>query len=85
MNGEDRAEVGLSILLIGANSTSNITTGDSVGAILRGIGQANRISLTDCERQGVETCRVTAQRLKQETIKTGNGKRSQPRDRTDTR
>jgi hypothetical protein len=42
MNGEDSAEVGLSILLIGANSTSNITTGDSVGAILRGIGQANR-------------------------------------------
>ena len=41
MNGEDSAEVGLSILLIGANSTSNITTGDSVGAILCGIGQAN--------------------------------------------
>lgn len=33
---------GLSILLIGGNSTANITTGDSVGAILRGIAQANR-------------------------------------------
>jgi CHAT domain-containing protein/pimeloyl-ACP methyl ester carboxylesterase len=33
---------GLSILLIGGNSTTNIAIGDSVGAILRGIAQANR-------------------------------------------
>jgi CHAT domain-containing protein/pimeloyl-ACP methyl ester carboxylesterase len=36
------ATAGLSILLIGGNSTTNIATGDSVGAILRGIAQANR-------------------------------------------
>jgi CHAT domain-containing protein/esterase/lipase superfamily enzyme len=33
---------GLSILLMGGNSTANISTEDSVGAILRGIAQANR-------------------------------------------
>ena len=33
---------GLSILLIGGNSTTNIAVGDSVGAILRGVAQANR-------------------------------------------
>jgi CHAT domain-containing protein len=43
VEGETSAtDAGLSILLIGANSTSNIATGDSVGAILRGIAQANR-------------------------------------------
>ena len=36
------AKAGLSVLLIGGNSASNIATGDSVGAILRGIAQANR-------------------------------------------
>ena len=36
------ASAGLSILLIGGNSTTNIATGDSVGAILRGVAQANR-------------------------------------------
>ena len=35
-------DAGLSILLIGGNSTANISTEDSVGAILRGIAQANR-------------------------------------------
>jgi pimeloyl-ACP methyl ester carboxylesterase/tetratricopeptide (TPR) repeat protein len=34
--------VGLSLLLIGGNSTANIAVGDSVGAILRAIAQANR-------------------------------------------
>lgn len=36
------ANAGLSVLLIGGSSTTNIATGDSVGAILRGIAQANR-------------------------------------------
>jgi tetratricopeptide (TPR) repeat protein len=35
-------KVGLSVLLIGGNSTANIAVGDSVGAILRAIAQANR-------------------------------------------
>ena len=35
-------KVGLSVLLIGGNSTTNIAVGDSVGAILRAIAQANR-------------------------------------------
>jgi CHAT domain-containing protein/predicted alpha/beta hydrolase family esterase len=34
--------VGLSMLLIGTNSTSNISIDDSIAAILRGIAQANR-------------------------------------------
>ena len=34
-------KVGLSVLLIGGNSTANIAVGDSVGAILRAIAQAN--------------------------------------------
>lgn len=34
--------VGLSVLLIGGNSATNIDIGDSVGAILRGIAHANR-------------------------------------------
>jgi len=34
--------VGLSILLIGTNSTSNISIDDSVSALLRGVAQANR-------------------------------------------
>ncbi len=34
--------VGLSILLIGTNSTANISIDDSVAAVLRGIAQANR-------------------------------------------
>jgi CHAT domain-containing protein/pimeloyl-ACP methyl ester carboxylesterase len=41
-SGPNVAAAGLSILLIGGNSTTNIATGDSVGAILRGIAQANR-------------------------------------------
>jgi CHAT domain-containing protein/pimeloyl-ACP methyl ester carboxylesterase len=36
------ARRGLSLLLIGGNSTTNIAIGDSVGAILRAIAQANR-------------------------------------------
>lgn len=35
-------KIGLSVLLVGGNSTANIAVGDSVGAILRAIGQANR-------------------------------------------
>lgn len=35
-------KLGLSLLLIGGNSTANIAVGDSVGAILRAIAQANR-------------------------------------------
>ncbi len=35
-------KVGLSILLVGGNSTTNIAIGDSVGAILRAIAQVNR-------------------------------------------
>ncbi len=38
----DSDVVGLSMLLIGTNSTSNISIDDSVAAILRGIAQANR-------------------------------------------
>jgi hypothetical protein len=38
----DSDVVGLSILLIGTNSTSNISIDDSVAALLRGIAQANR-------------------------------------------
>lgn len=34
--------IGLSVLLVGGNSTANIAVGDSVGAILRAVGQANR-------------------------------------------
>jgi CHAT domain-containing protein len=41
-NGEDAPKVGLSVLLVGGASTTNITVGDSVGAILRAIAQANR-------------------------------------------
>ena len=40
--GEVTKKVGLSVLLIGGNSTANIAVGDSVGAILRAIAQANR-------------------------------------------
>lgn len=36
------ATVGLSLLLLGGNSAGNISTEDSVAAILRGIAQANR-------------------------------------------
>lgn len=39
---ESAPKVGLSVLLVGGNSTSNIAVGDSVGAILRAIAQANR-------------------------------------------
>ena len=39
---EVTAKLGLSVLLIGGNSTANIAVGDSVGAILRAIAQANR-------------------------------------------
>ncbi len=38
----DGDPIGLSVLLIGTTSTANISTDDSVGAILRGIVQANR-------------------------------------------
>ena len=41
-DGEAADKVGLSVLLIGGNSTANIAVGDSVGAILRAIAQANR-------------------------------------------
>ncbi len=41
-NGENAPKVGLSVLLVGGASTTNITVGDSVGAILRAIAQANR-------------------------------------------
>ena len=39
--GSERA-IGLSVLLIGANSTANITVQSSVSALLRGISQANQ-------------------------------------------
>ncbi|MBU8817758.1 CHAT domain-containing protein [Mycolicibacterium goodii] len=35
-------KIGLSVLLVGGNSATNIAVGDSVGAILRAIAQANR-------------------------------------------
>ncbi|MGH6622425.1 MAG: DUF7379 domain-containing protein, partial [Burkholderiaceae bacterium] len=38
----DGDPIGLTLLLIGTTSTANISTDDSVGAILRGIVQANR-------------------------------------------
>ena len=38
----DTDVVGLSILLIGSNSTANISIDDSVAALLRGVAQANR-------------------------------------------
>lgn len=41
-DGEATKKVGLSVLLIGGNSAANIAVGDSVGAILRAIAQANR-------------------------------------------
>ena len=44
-SADDRADppmVGLSVLLVGGASTTNITVGDSVSAILRAIAQANR-------------------------------------------
>ena len=41
-DGETYEKPGLSVLLIGGNSTTNIAVGDSVGAILRAIAQANR-------------------------------------------
>jgi len=40
--GVQSATIGLSVLLIGANSTANITVQSSLGALLRGIGQANQ-------------------------------------------
>jgi len=40
--GDDTPAMGLSVLLVGGNSTANIAIGDSVGAILRAIAQANR-------------------------------------------
>jgi len=40
--GESARAIGLSVLLIGANSTANITVQSSVSALLRGIGQANQ-------------------------------------------
>ncbi|MEI7968817.1 MAG: CHAT domain-containing protein [Betaproteobacteria bacterium] len=39
---EDRSEIALSSLLLGHNSTTNITIEDSVGAIVRGVLEANR-------------------------------------------
>ncbi len=35
-------KVGLSVLLVGGNSSTNIAIGDSIGAILRAIAQVNR-------------------------------------------
>ncbi len=40
--GTSSPKGGLSVLLIGGSSTTNIAVGDSVGAILRAIAQANR-------------------------------------------
>ncbi len=40
--GTNNDVVGLSLLLIGTNSTSNISIDDSVAALLRGVAQANR-------------------------------------------
>lgn len=39
---DDQEKIGLSVLLVGGNSTTNIAVGDSVGAILRATAQANR-------------------------------------------
>ncbi len=39
---DETRPIGLSVLLIGANSTANITVQSSVGALLRGIAQANQ-------------------------------------------
>ena len=41
-DAEAAEPVGLSVLLIGGTSTTNIAVGDSVGAVLRAIAQANR-------------------------------------------
>jgi len=41
-NEDQTRPIGLSVLLIGANSTANITVQSSVGALLRGIAQANQ-------------------------------------------
>ncbi len=41
-NEDEVRPIGLSVLLIGANSTANITVQSSVSALLRGIGQANQ-------------------------------------------
>lgn len=49
-DGAERA--GLSVLLIGGNSATNIAVGDSVGAILRAVAQANR-ELALGERDGI--------------------------------
>jgi pimeloyl-ACP methyl ester carboxylesterase len=40
--GDQALEIGLTFLLIGANSAANITVEDSVSAVLRAIAQANR-------------------------------------------
>jgi len=41
-DGAGGRTIGLSVLLIGANSTANITVQSSIGSLLRGIGQANQ-------------------------------------------
>ncbi|MCC7549045.1 MAG: CHAT domain-containing protein [Burkholderiales bacterium] len=41
-DGASARAIGLSVLLIGANSTTNITVHSSMNALLRGIGQANQ-------------------------------------------
>jgi CHAT domain len=40
--GQASEKIGVSVLLIGGNSATNIAIGDSIGAILRAIAQANR-------------------------------------------
>ena len=47
------ATAGLSFLLLGGNSAANISTEDSVAAILRGIAQANRE--IDAQKPGIDT------------------------------
>ena len=41
-DGQNMPKVGLSVLLVGGNSATNIAIGDSIGAILRAIAQVNR-------------------------------------------
>ena len=52
--------VGLSVLLIGTNSASNITVEDSVTALLRGIGQAN-LEVEKAQRSGASSGHLATQ------------------------
>jgi len=51
-------EIGLSLLLIGANSTSNVTVDDSVSALLRAVAQANR-ELAQANRATIHPSRMS--------------------------